>query len=161
MQLPEDLICPLCKLALEDEMHILFYCKTLDDLRQKFIPDKYSMCPSDNTFTMQNEDCVQDLGRYIYHSNKRRNNVQHLWFFFTQTEKKCESIYVSSVLSGRPAVWPFGRVQNLNVGFFSKAMIPNQIKLAVVMIAVKLFAATPSLVTIDLCLGHRVGICTE
>ena len=80
MQRPEDLICPLCTLALEDEMHFLFYCKTLHDLRQKYIPNKYSMYPSNNTFTalMQDEDCVQDLGRYIYHSNKRRHNVQHI-----------------------------------------------------------------------------------
>ena len=38
-----DLMCPLCNTAYEDEMHTLFYCKFLDDLRQKYIPRKYTI----------------------------------------------------------------------------------------------------------------------
>ena len=77
---PEDLVCPLCNFVLEDEMHFLFYCKNLDDLRKKYIPSKYSVYPSYDTFRalMQDENCVQNLGRYIYHSNKRRNTLPHM-----------------------------------------------------------------------------------
>ena len=37
---PGDLMCPLCNTAYEDEMHTLFYCKFLDDLRQKIYSQK-------------------------------------------------------------------------------------------------------------------------
>ena len=71
---PGDLMCPLCNTAYEDEMHILFYCKLLDNLRQKYIPRKYTVQPSYATLRrmMQDKSCLHDLGRFIYHSNKRR-----------------------------------------------------------------------------------------
>ena len=71
---PGDLMCPLCNTAYEDEMHTLFYCKFLDDLRQKYIPRKYTVQPSYATLRrmMQDKSCLHDLGRFIYHSNKRR-----------------------------------------------------------------------------------------
>ena len=47
---PQDLKCPFCCAALEDEMHALFYCKALDDLRINFIPSNYTKFPSFNTF---------------------------------------------------------------------------------------------------------------
>ena len=37
---PQDLLCPLCNTAYEDEMHILFYCKSSDDHRHKYINKK-------------------------------------------------------------------------------------------------------------------------
>ena len=43
---PQDMLCPLCSTAYKDEMHILFYYKSLDDLRQKHIPKKYVVHPS-------------------------------------------------------------------------------------------------------------------
>ena len=72
---PEDLMCPLCNDVFEDVMHFLFQCKQLEDLRQKYIPRKYLMYPSLDIFgaLLQDEKCVYDLGRYIYHSNKRRS----------------------------------------------------------------------------------------
>ena len=71
---PGDLMCPLCNTAYEDEMHTLFYCKFLDDLRQKYIPRKYTVQPSYATLRrmMQDKSCLHDLGRFFYHSNKRR-----------------------------------------------------------------------------------------
>ena len=73
--IPQDLLCPFCNAAFEDEMHILFYCKSLDDLRQKYIPRKYVVRPSVVTLRllMQDKSCLQDLGRFIYHSAKRRD----------------------------------------------------------------------------------------
>ena len=48
---PEDLLCPLCNTAYEDEMHSLFHCKSLDDVRQKYIHRKYAVRPSSVTLT--------------------------------------------------------------------------------------------------------------
>ena len=78
---PQDLLCPLCNTAHEDEMHILFHCKSLDDLRQKHIPRKYVVGPSGVTLRllMQDENCLQDLGRFIYHSTKRRDQLKFTW----------------------------------------------------------------------------------
>ena len=72
---PQELLCTLCNTAYEDEMHISFYCKSLDDLRQKYIPRKYVVRPSVVTLRllMQDESCLHDLGRFIYHSDKRRD----------------------------------------------------------------------------------------
>ena len=72
---PQDLLCSLCHTAYEDEMHIVFYCKSLDDLRQKYIPRKYVVRPSVVTLRllMQDKSCLHDLGRFMYHSAKRRD----------------------------------------------------------------------------------------
>ena len=72
---PQDLLCPFCNTAYEDEMHILFYCKSLNNLRQKYIPRKYVVRPSVVTLrlSMQDESCLYNLGRFIYHSDKRRD----------------------------------------------------------------------------------------
>ena len=66
---PGDLMCPLCNTAYEDEMHTLFYCKFLDDLRQKYIPRKYTVQPSNVTLRriMQDKSCLYDLGKFSYH----------------------------------------------------------------------------------------------
>ena len=71
---PGDLMRTLCNTAYEDEMHTLFYCKFHDDLRQKYISRKYTVQPSYATLRrmMQDKSCLHDLGRFIYHSNKRR-----------------------------------------------------------------------------------------
>ena len=56
-------------------MQILFYCKSLDDLRQKYIARKYVVRPSVVTprLLMQDESCLHNLGGFIYHSAKRRD----------------------------------------------------------------------------------------
>lgn len=72
---PEDLMCPLCNAVCENEMHTLFFCNSLNDLREKYIPRKYVVHPSYVTLRllMRDETCLHDLGRFIYHSNKRRD----------------------------------------------------------------------------------------
>ena len=72
---PQELLCPLCNTAYEDETHILFYCRSLDDLRQKYISRKYIVLPSFVTLRLliQDESCLHDLGRFIYHSTKLRD----------------------------------------------------------------------------------------
>ena len=36
-----DTICPLCRAAVENEVHFTLYCSALKDLRQRLIPDKF------------------------------------------------------------------------------------------------------------------------
>ena len=44
---PEDPMCPLCnKCCPEDEIHFLFHCDRLNDLRYKYISRKYYVHPS-------------------------------------------------------------------------------------------------------------------
>jgi hypothetical protein len=71
---PQDLKCPLCDASLEDELHTLFYCKALSDLRAKYIPERYSKYPSFQTLEamMQDANFQSDIGRFLYHGNKRR-----------------------------------------------------------------------------------------
>ena len=75
--IPEDLMCPFCNCVKEDEMHFLFFCVHLNDLRKKYIPSRYLKYPSIDTFSvlMQDESCVENLGRYIYHANKLRTSL--------------------------------------------------------------------------------------
>ena len=65
---------------------------------------------------------------------------------------------ISVRLSGRPAVWPSGRVQKLNVGFFSETMVSIQTKLCMIITTIELYTSIPLLVTFDLYLGHKVSI---
>lgn len=76
-QRPEDLRCPFCNFVFEDEMHFLFFCEKLAELRKKYIPSKYLVYPTLDTFKalMQSKKCVEDLGRFIYHSNKLRSTL--------------------------------------------------------------------------------------
>lgn len=80
----ESLQCPLCNSGLEDEMHTLFYCKALNDLREKYIPIYYTLHPTCDTFQrlMLDDQHLHDLGRYLYHANKRRDII-----LLSQTEQ--------------------------------------------------------------------------
>lgn len=71
----QDLFCPFCKKAPEDEMHILFHCDALNDLRCQYLPFKYTSYPCLVSFQliMQNKKGLHDLGRFIYYVNKRRD----------------------------------------------------------------------------------------
>ena len=41
----EDTICPLCKEAVENEVHFSLCCTALDDIRERYIPDNISRQP--------------------------------------------------------------------------------------------------------------------
>ena len=41
-----DTICPLCRAAVENEVHFTLCCSGLKDLRQRLIPDKFYSQPS-------------------------------------------------------------------------------------------------------------------
>ena len=51
--------------------------------------------------------------------------------------------------------------KKLNVGLYSKAQVSSKIKLCMIITTIKFYAPISLLVTFDLCLGHRVSICTK
>jgi len=64
-----DTICPLCRAAVENEVHFTLCCSVLKDLRQRLIPDKFYSQPSSfrlvlllSTFIVQ-EMCESRGGR--------------------------------------------------------------------------------------------------
>ena len=74
-----DLLCPMCKIAKEDEMHFMFLCPKLHNIRQRFIRPKYYMNPCAFKLVLllssTNTRDVRDLSMYIYKSFKYRETV--------------------------------------------------------------------------------------
>jgi hypothetical protein len=74
-----DLICPLCKNSKENEVHFVFCCPVLNDLRNRFIPCKYFRQPSFFRLSMlmssRNENLNKQLAIYLYKAFKIRNDM--------------------------------------------------------------------------------------
>ena len=72
-----DLTCPLCKSAIENEVHFVLCCPALSNLRKQLIPPKYYRQPSQFRLTLliasTNELTVKDLAIYLYKSFKFRS----------------------------------------------------------------------------------------
>ena len=74
-----ELRCCLCNLAKQDEVHVLFCCPILDDLRKKFIKPKYYSNPCFFRMvlllTAKYEKTQTDLALFIYEAHKRISNA--------------------------------------------------------------------------------------
>ena len=72
-----DLICPLCKNGIEDEVHFVFCCPILINLRKQYIPVKYYRYPCQFRFSLllssRNENIVRNLSIYTYKALKLRS----------------------------------------------------------------------------------------
>ena len=72
-----DLLCPLCKTALENEVHFVLCCPVLSDLREQYIPKKFFSYPCSFRLTLllssRNEKVLSNLSLYLYKSFKRRS----------------------------------------------------------------------------------------
>ena len=74
-----DLLCPLCKTSTEDEVHFIFCCPAYQDIRERFIPRKFSQYPC--TFRLSlllastNDSILWKLCMYLYLAFKRRSIV--------------------------------------------------------------------------------------
>ena len=66
-----DMLCPLCKLGKEDELHFVLYCPLLDKIRERFIPRKYYQQP-----------CLFKL--CLLMSSTRMNDVRGLSLFLNK-----------------------------------------------------------------------------
>ncbi|WP_419585603.1 hypothetical protein, partial [Thiolapillus sp.] len=72
-----DLFCPLCGEAQENELHFVLCCPMLSDLREQFIPAKFHKFPSLFRFSLllasNNENIVRNLSVYLYKAFKLRS----------------------------------------------------------------------------------------
>ena len=71
--------CPLCSSRLDDEVHFVFMCPRLNDLRKKYIPAKYTLGanPYDALNYLLNDVHAQlNVARYIYYSLKYRDECK-------------------------------------------------------------------------------------
>ena len=74
-----DVICPLCKIEAESEIHFALCCTALDDLRRQFIQLKYFDNPDIfhlvQLLTTANERILKDFAMFLYTAFKRRRSV--------------------------------------------------------------------------------------
>ena len=72
-----DLICPLCNESVENEVHFVLCCPALDEVRQKYIPVKYTR--QRNSFRLclllasSHHEVVHNLALYLCKALKVRN----------------------------------------------------------------------------------------
>ena len=72
----KDLICPLCRVAQETELHFVLCCPVLRTLRAQFIPLKFYNFPSLLRLSLLlasiNENIMRNLSVYLYNAFKLR-----------------------------------------------------------------------------------------
>ena len=71
-----DLICPLCRVAQETELHFVLCCPVLRTLKAQFIPLKFDRFPGLFRLSLllasTNENIVRNLSVYLYKAFKLR-----------------------------------------------------------------------------------------
>ena len=76
---PDDIICPLCEIEIETEVHFVLCCPALIDLRRKFIQPKYFDCPDIfrlvQLLTSSSVHVLKDFAMFLYTAFKRRRLV--------------------------------------------------------------------------------------
>ena len=73
----ETKLCPLCKLDKETEIHFMFKCHHLEQLRLEIIPKKYLKRRNLNTLVilMNSQNDRFNLAKYIYYAFLKRSNM--------------------------------------------------------------------------------------
>ena len=74
----EERLCKICNLGeVENELHFIFKCPMLSDIRNLYIPAKFHQNPSINKLYVllcsDNDTLIKSLASYIYYALKRRN----------------------------------------------------------------------------------------
>ena len=88
----DELKCPLCLSAVENEVHFVLCCPAFEDLRYEFIESKYFNNPCEFRFALllatQNERALKNLALFLYKAFSRRKlaivknlNVHHELIF--------------------------------------------------------------------------------
>ena len=72
----KELNCPMCKNALENDVHFVLQCPAFDDLRLNLIPSKYCNKPCNLSLTLslasKNELMMKNLAIYLFKALNRR-----------------------------------------------------------------------------------------
>ena len=71
-----DTICLLCRASVENEVHFTLCCSAPNDLRGKFLPDKFCMQPSSFRLVLllstENKNIIKNFAIFLYLAFKRR-----------------------------------------------------------------------------------------
>ena len=71
-----ELLCPLCKEAVDDEVHFVLKCPVLNEIRAKLIPYKYYKFPCLFRLCLllanNNEKVVRNLALYLHKAFRLR-----------------------------------------------------------------------------------------
>jgi hypothetical protein len=74
-----NLICPLCKIEVENETHFIFTCKYYEKIRQQYIPQRFLRNPCLHRLNMllscRNENVIRNLVIYLYRAFRYRNTA--------------------------------------------------------------------------------------
>ena len=72
----DDLKCPLCLAAVDNEVHFVLCCPAFDDLRYEFIEPRYFNSPCEFRLVLllatQNERALKNLALCIRHSTEEK-----------------------------------------------------------------------------------------
>ena len=70
-------LCPLCNLTEENEMHFIFECPLLEDIREKFLPEKCLERRNSQTLAelFKQDRYVFIMGKYIFLGTKKRDSI--------------------------------------------------------------------------------------
>ena len=75
----DELKCPLCLLAVENEVHFVLCCPAFEDLRYEFIESKYFNNPYEfrlaQLLATQNERALKNLALFLYKAFSRRKTL--------------------------------------------------------------------------------------
>ena len=75
----DDLKCPLCLSAVDNEVHFVLCCPAFDDLRYEFIEPKYFNNPCEFRLVLllatQNERALKNLALFVYKAFSRRKTL--------------------------------------------------------------------------------------
>ena len=76
----DELKCPLCLTAVENEVHFVLRCPVFEDLRHEFIESKYFNNPCEFRLALllatQNERSLKNLALFLYKAFSRRKTLQ-------------------------------------------------------------------------------------
>ena len=71
-----DTICLPCRAFVENEVHFTLCCSALNDLRERFIPDKFCIQPSSFRLVLllstENKNIIKNFALFLYLAFKRR-----------------------------------------------------------------------------------------
>ena len=72
-------LCKMCGTEVEDEYHFVLKCPMYTDLREQYIPRKYTNIPNVNKFILlmsaKNEKIICNIATFVYSACAKRKNM--------------------------------------------------------------------------------------
>ena len=75
----EQRLCNNCQSLIEDEYHFVLICPLYSEIRQRFIPEKFTRYPTRLKFNIllasKSETLVRNISLYLYHAFRHRSTI--------------------------------------------------------------------------------------